>query len=368
GRSCRFRAPVTSCSAARHSLRSPPAWGSRSSPSACPRARSYREQVLGWSRCASSSAVCCLRWRCGSLRLSCRRFSSASDGRLSSSACRSRSACCAQPRCGDGALASSRCSPASALAPPLFWAKAGAVWPSPGSRRWPSSTSASRQRERPRCSTSMPTGACRARRWRSSPSPTRGCVPSSTACCCSRQTSRRQTRRTVRFSSASRSSARPGSFFSTRRAAKFRACASWAISLRNASSRRLPPHAIDHAVIAVRDLDAAAAKFTALGFTLTPRGHHSIGSQNHCIMLGSTYLELLVAPVAHPWLDYYRRFGEGLAAIALSTSDADATYELLKGKGAKPPMDLSRPADGGVARFRLVQIEGSPQVFFVQHL
>ena len=121
-------------------------------------------------------------------------------------------------------------------------------------------------------------------------------------------------------------------------------------------------------MIAVRDLDAAATKFTALGFTLTPRGHHSIGSQNHCIMLGSTYLELLVAPVAHPWLDYYRSFGEGLAAIALSTSDADATYGLLKGKGAKPPMDLSRPVDGGLARFRLVQIEGAPQVFFVQHL
>lgn len=121
-------------------------------------------------------------------------------------------------------------------------------------------------------------------------------------------------------------------------------------------------------MIAVRDLAAAAARFSALGFTLTPRGHHSIGSQNHCIMLGSTYLELLVAPVAHPWLDYYRAFGEGLAAIALSTPDADATYELLKGKGAKPPMDLSRPVDGGLARFRLVQIEGAPQVFFVQHL
>src|SRR5881296_1135073 len=98
------------------------------------------------------------------------------------------------------------------------------------------------------------------------------------------------------------------------------------------------PLAIDHAVIVVRELEAAAARFTALGFTLTPRGHHSIGSQNHCVMLGSTYIELLAAPVAHPWLEYYRAFGEGLAAIALSTSDADATYELLKGKGARPPM------------------------------
>ena len=121
-------------------------------------------------------------------------------------------------------------------------------------------------------------------------------------------------------------------------------------------------------MIAVRDLDAAATEFRKLGFTLTPRGHHSIGSRNLCIMLGTTYIELLFAPVAHPWLDYYRAFGEGLAAIALSTADADATYAQLKGKGARPPMDLSRPAEGGVAKFRLVQIEGSPQVFFVQHL
>jgi len=128
------------------------------------------------------------------------------------------------------------------------------------------------------------------------------------------------------------------------------------------------PQAIDHAVIAVRDLDVAAGHFSELGFTLTPRGHHGIGSQNHCIMLGSTYIELLVAPVAHPWLDYYRAFGEGLAAIALSTPDADVTYKALKTSGARPPMDLSRPVDGGVARFRLVQLENAPQIFFVQHL
>jgi 4-hydroxyphenylpyruvate dioxygenase-like putative hemolysin len=126
--------------------------------------------------------------------------------------------------------------------------------------------------------------------------------------------------------------------------------------------------AIDHALIAVRDLDAAAANFRALGFTLTPRGHHSIGSQNHCIMFGSTYVELLAAPVSHAWLDYYRSFGEGLAAIALATADADVAYRELQAIGAKPPMDLSRPVQGGVARFRLVQMEGAPQLFLVQHL
>jgi len=119
-------------------------------------------------------------------------------------------------------------------------------------------------------------------------------------------------------------------------------------------------------VIAVRDLDRAAADFRALGFTLTPRGHHSIGSQNHCIMFGSTYIELLVAPQPHPWLDYYRSFGEGLAAVALRTEDADAVAGELP--GARAPMDLSRPVAGGVARFRLVQIENVPYLFVCQHL
>ena len=121
-------------------------------------------------------------------------------------------------------------------------------------------------------------------------------------------------------------------------------------------------------MIAVRDLDAAAMNFRALGFTLTPRGFHSIGSQNHCIMFGTTYIELLAAPVSHAWLDYYRSIGEGLAAIALATADADTAYREMQGVGAKPPTDLSRPVEGGVARFRLVQIEGAPQLFLVQHL
>ena len=132
--------------------------------------------------------------------------------------------------------------------------------------------------------------------------------------------------------------------------------------------------AIDHAAVAVRDLDAAAASFRELGFTLTPRGHHSIGSQNHCIMFATTYVELLAAPVEHPWLDYYRRFlrahGDGLAAIALATTDADAAYAELRARGvpAKPPMELSRPVEGGMARFRLVQLDGTPSVFICQHL
>jgi Glyoxalase-like domain len=134
------------------------------------------------------------------------------------------------------------------------------------------------------------------------------------------------------------------------------------------------PLAIDHAVIAVRDLGAAAANFTALGFTLTPRGVHSIGSQNHCIMFGSTYIELLAAPRPHPWLQYYREFlerGEGLAALALVTHDAESAYRALAQEGvrARAPMDLSRPVVDAIARFRIVQLEtGGFSFFLCQHI
>lgn len=128
-------------------------------------------------------------------------------------------------------------------------------------------------------------------------------------------------------------------------------------------------------MVAVRDLEHAARAFASLGFALTPLGLHSIGSRNHCIMLGSTYLELLEPSSAHPWLDYYRRFvqaGDGLAALALATPDAEASYRdlLAQGVAAQPPMDLARPVRFGgeerVARFRLVQV--SREVFLCQHL
>jgi hypothetical protein len=137
----------------------------------------------------------------------------------------------------------------------------------------------------------------------------------------------------------------------------------------------LPPLAIDHAVIAVRDLGAAARAFADLGFTLTPLGRHSIGSRNHCIMLGSTYIELLEPSAEHPWLAYYREFvarGDGLAALALATSDARASYSDLVAQGvaAQPPMDLARPVrvdgEARTAQFCLVQV--TREVFLCQHL
>jgi len=51
---------------------------------------------------------------------------------------------------------------------------------------------------------------------------------------------------------------------------------------------------IDHVVVDVRDrIDEAMHCFASLGFLLTPRGRHTLGSVNHLAMFESGYLELL---------------------------------------------------------------------------
>jgi len=134
---------------------------------------------------------------------------------------------------------------------------------------------------------------------------------------------------------------------------------------------------IDHAVILVRDLDKAQKSYARMGFTLTPRGFHTLGSQNHCLMFGSDYVELLAVPKPHPAMRYFTDFlasGEGLGAMALATDDAGALYAELAADGiaADAPLDFSRPVESlGEARFRIVQLppDASPgcRTFACQH-
>lgn len=134
---------------------------------------------------------------------------------------------------------------------------------------------------------------------------------------------------------------------------------------------------LDHAVILVRDLDAAQRAYARMGFTLTPRGTHSLGSQNHCIMFERDYLELMAVPRPHaalqPFTDFLEK-GEGLGAVALATDDGGALYAELAADGiaAQAPLDFSRPvADLGEARFRIVQLPGDAvpgcRLFACQH-
>jgi hypothetical protein len=137
---------------------------------------------------------------------------------------------------------------------------------------------------------------------------------------------------------------------------------------------------IDHVVIAGRDLDSMEDSFRRMGFTLTARGHHTLGSQNHCVMFGQDYFELLMVPQRLPGREYYydfARIGDGLAAIALKTDNARGAYGELTAAALAPsePVDFSRPvelAEGTKnASFRITQLgrEHTPggQVFLCQH-
>lgn len=134
---------------------------------------------------------------------------------------------------------------------------------------------------------------------------------------------------------------------------------------------------IDHAVILVRDLERAREAYARMGFTLTPRGTHTLGSQNHCIMFARDYLELLAVPRPHPALQYFSDFlaqGEGLGALALATDDAGGLHAEFAADGiaADAPLDFSRPVgELGEARFRIVKLprDASPGclMFACQH-
>lgn len=137
---------------------------------------------------------------------------------------------------------------------------------------------------------------------------------------------------------------------------------------------------IDHVVIAVRDLDSTQDTFRRMGFTLTPRGHHTLGSENHCVMFGQDYFELLMVPQRLPGREYYydfARIGDGLAALALKTDNARGAFGELTAAALAPsePVDFSRPVqlaeETKAASFRITQLglEHTPggQVFLCQH-
>ena len=59
--------------------------------------------------------------------------------------------------------------------------------------------------------------------------------------------------------------------------------------------------ALDHIVFNTQDrMDEVVSLFEHLGFTVSPRGFHTLGSINHTIVFGSDYLELLGYPPGQP--------------------------------------------------------------------
>jgi hypothetical protein len=137
---------------------------------------------------------------------------------------------------------------------------------------------------------------------------------------------------------------------------------------------------LDHVVINVQArLDAGAAAYRKLGFSLTARGHHTLGTSNHLALFAQDYLELLgVEPGRpHPAWDIVAN-AVGIQALAFKMRDADALYRRLieDRQPAQPPEEFSRPVtlpeSTSDARFKVVGVNPSPvegvHVFFCQHL
>ena len=110
---------------------------------------------------------------------------------------------------------------------------------------------------------------------------------------------------------------------------------------------------VDHVVVNVRDaMDAAVERFRALGFTLTDRGHHSLGSINHLMVFDDDYLELVGIPAG---AKHVRReiadSPAGLNGLVFATDDAERLHDALAARGV--------PVDDVVAFHRQVAIDGT---------
>jgi hypothetical protein len=141
----------------------------------------------------------------------------------------------------------------------------------------------------------------------------------------------------------------------------------------------LPIPTIDHVGVNVRDrIDEGQATYERLGFTLTPRGYHSLGSMNHLAVFGTDYLELIAVPAGQTDRADIMTAPEGLNGLVFASEDAAGTYAALAAAGvaAQPPMQFTRPvalSDGARdATFRTVHLAsratGLGRLYFCQHL
>ncbi len=141
---------------------------------------------------------------------------------------------------------------------------------------------------------------------------------------------------------------------------------------------------LDHVVIAVRDLEAAAADYAAiLGRMPSWRGEHPVyGTRNVLFRIENTYVELLgLGSVGGDprWAGELARFldahGEGVYALALGTANVDATVREMRQRG----LEIVDPADGdgvdsvtgALRRWRNAWVaprsSNGVRVFFIEH-
>lgn len=144
------------------------------------------------------------------------------------------------------------------------------------------------------------------------------------------------------------------------------------------------PLALDHLVINTRfDMTQAVGLFTALGFTLTPRSRHTLGSINHLMVFGTDYLELIGLPDdGGPLREEILNSPCGIDGLVLQDAHADSLAGRLAAtapslaQALAPVGQFSRPVilpdDVRDASFRTARFApghfAAGRVYYCQHL
>jgi catechol 2,3-dioxygenase-like lactoylglutathione lyase family enzyme len=103
---------------------------------------------------------------------------------------------------------------------------------------------------------------------------------------------------------------------------------------------------LDHLVLAVRDLDAAARFYERLGFQVGGRNRHPWGTENRIVQFSGSFLELITVadsakiPTHHPrrfsfgaFVQSYLTRREGFAMLVLESQDAKTDAHLFAEAG-----------------------------------
>ena len=137
---------------------------------------------------------------------------------------------------------------------------------------------------------------------------------------------------------------------------------------------------LDHIAINVKEnMDEAYKLFSELGFTLTPRGYHTLGSINHSMVFKNDYLELIGTPKGKPITRPELKKAEiGINGLVFKSDNIKKTYQhLINMKLSNfPPRYFSRPVEiNGIereAKFETVSIKDNifkaGRIYFCNHL
>jgi hypothetical protein len=138
--------------------------------------------------------------------------------------------------------------------------------------------------------------------------------------------------------------------------------------------------ALDHVGVAVPDLDAAAAEWAALGFTVQPLAPHMAdgkptGTGNRNVMLREGYIELLATiDPARPsgTIARFLAHHTGIHVLTLATDDEAAALARLERAGFATAIARSSrpapPADGLAEFARIPLAEADPRLQLLRHL